>query len=92
MPSVRVLAYAKLKGRAEPANTLASNSLPKRPAGGGSTRGGIGFVGGASFLIVAHAAFRALEAIARVFRHPLHVTARLPHINLPVGNKKYAEI
>ena len=29
LPSVRVLAYAKLKGRAEPASTLASNSLPK---------------------------------------------------------------
>ena len=92
LPSVRVLAYAKLKGRAEPASTLASNSLPKRPTGGGSTRGGIGFVGGASFLIVAHAAVRALEAIARVFRHPLHVTARLPHINLPVGDEKDAEI
>jgi len=92
LPSVRVLAYAKLKGRAEPASTLASNSPPKRAAGGGSTRGGIGFVGGASFLIVAHAAVRALKAIASVIRHPLHVTARLPHINLPVSDEKDAKI
>jgi len=40
---------------------------------------------------VAHAAVRALEAIAQVFRH-LHVTARLPRINLPIGNEKHAEI
>ena len=36
--------------------------------------------------------FCALEAIAPVFRHPLHVNARLPHINLPVGDEKDAEI
>jgi hypothetical protein len=58
LPSIRVLAYAKLKGRAEPASNPANNSPPKR---GGSTRGGIGFGGGASFLIVAHVAVRALE-------------------------------
>jgi hypothetical protein len=89
LPSVRVLAYAKLKGCAEPASKPANNSPPR---GGGSTRGGIGFGGGASFLIMAHVAVCALEAIARGFRHSVHVKVRLPHINLPVGDEKDAEI
>jgi hypothetical protein len=98
LPSVRVLAYAKLKGRAEPASTLASNSLPKRPTGGSSTRGGIGFVGGASFLIVAHAAVRAHVLVSNVLgdHFPIHYTTPLcdnspPKIGAGMSSTFFAE-